>query len=92
MGMKTGCNLYTIKVMKVTFFRNDVYSGGGRFGGTGSGGFSGGGGGQLDMHQLLGSLPVDSLPPFMQTLVSSLSHLTTQVRVWVHGYVNNAAV
>lgn len=48
-------------------------------------------GGQLDMQQLLGTLPVASLPPFMQTLVSSLTHLTTQVRVWAQGYVTNTA-
>ncbi|CAI8014017.1 hypothetical protein GBAR_LOCUS8807 [Geodia barretti] len=33
----------------------------------------------MDMQQLLGSLPVGGMPPFMQALVSSLTHLTTQV-------------
>lgn len=56
-------HLHYVVLIKVTFFRNGVFSGG-----------------QLDLKQLLGSLPVDNLPPFMQTLVSSLTHLTTQVR------------
>lgn len=36
-------------------------------------------GGKADMQQLLSSLPANSMPPFIQTLVSSLTNLTSQV-------------